>query len=92
MGIITAKETNRERDGHGVADKMRHFLTFNDPVTYNQARDWLARNDWLGYNPAGYGPDRLHKAPGIGSGDILVATYDEVPCSEWIWEHYASCD
>lgn len=83
---ISAHETTRDQDRR----RIRHHLRFRDPVTYDEARQWLARKDWLGFHPATYGPDRLMKAPGIGRGDILVASYDTARCSEWIWEHYAA--
>lgn len=89
---VNAEETAHTQTGNGVADKIRHDLKFDKPVTYDEARAWIKSKNWLGFHPAGYGPDILIKGPGIGMGDRLTGPGDATKCSEWIWEHYASCD
>ena len=92
--VIEAVEYARDRTGYGVADTIRHHLRFSRPVLRSEAERWIGENDYLGYHPAGYG-GRLVKSPGIGAGDRNLT--DDInnegpPCSEWIWEHWASCD
>jgi hypothetical protein len=84
MEKIKGREVRLEKDtDHSMAGRITHFLEFEDGVTMEDVLHWLKEQNWLGYNPAGYGATEVRP---------LTETNNLGTTRHWTYCHAASCD
>jgi hypothetical protein len=80
------------RTGHGVADHIQHWIKFDKLIDRVAFQNWLNANTWLGYHPAGYGPEKLYIVSVRDKMIIETIPEPDEISNMWVYQHYASCD
>ena len=86
------EEYRVERDGYSVGRDITHCIRCLALRTPAEVLDWIEREQFFGYHPAGYGGRLEVWAPETATGWKPTRREERILAYKYRWVHCASCD